>query len=58
MTAQEAIKRVEDDDVYCSRIIEQWCGDDINKVWWLEEWGAVKVKAWMPLPEPWKGDEE
>lgn len=21
-------------------------------VWWHEEYGKVRVKAWMPLPEP------
>lgn len=25
--------------------------------WWLDEWGRIKVTAWMPLPEPYKGGE-
>lgn len=47
-----------DRDVEIAQFEEDWdwCGDKNRQAWWVEELGWTEVLAWMPLPEPWKGE--
>lgn len=37
---------------------DDWCGMDEDLGWLKNHNGAFKVIAWMPLPEPYKGEQE
>ena len=43
-------------DVEIASFQEHWRHDEEIQAWWLEEYGFIEALAWMPLPEPWKGE--
>lgn len=47
-----------DGDVEVASVDEYWEDDTTEWKWFLDEYGFIDVTAWMPLPEPWKGEQD
>ena len=54
----EKVLVTDDDGVTCGYLAEMWDGDFSWEEWHDTHRYLIEPTAWMPLPEPWKGDEE